>query len=53
MSTNESVECSCCGRERLRRQVHALGERNDVYVCRRCGFWIAVFWRGDRADVSR
>jgi hypothetical protein len=39
--------CSCCGRIYPRKRVHSL-HHGSAYVCRRCGFWVAFQWRGDR-----
>ncbi|MEO8263146.1 MAG: hypothetical protein ABI566_11315 [Pseudolysinimonas sp.] len=41
--------CSCCGRVLPRRRVHSL-HHGAAYICRRCGFWVAFQWRGDRLD---
>jgi len=43
------VVCSCCGRVYSRSKVHSL-HHGSAYICRRCGFWIAVQWRGDRPN---
>jgi|GEM_PF-881085 len=39
--------CSCCGRILPRGKVHSL-HHGAAYICRRCGFWVAFQWRGDR-----
>ena len=41
------VACSCCGRDLPRSKVHAL-EDGKALICRRCGLWVALWWRGDR-----
>jgi len=43
--------CSCCGRTLPRRKVHSL-HHGACYICRRCGFWVAFQWRGDRKDQA-
>lgn len=45
------VVCSCCGRTLPRRRVHSL-HHGAAYICRRCGFWVAFQWRGDRPDQT-
>lgn len=42
--------CSCCGRVMPRRKVHSL-HHGSAYICRRCGFWVAFQWRGDRGKL--
>jgi len=44
-----AVGCSCCGRTLPRRKVHALSG-GAGFVCRRCGWWIALRLRNDRPD---
>ncbi len=46
MNDEPTAVCSCCGRELPRRKVHAL-ESGAAYICRRCGMWVALRWRGD------
>jgi hypothetical protein len=43
--------CSCCGRIRPRSKVHSL-HHGSAYICRRCGFWVAFQWRGDRHGLT-
>lgn len=45
--TLDEARCSCCGRILPRSRVHSL-HHGSAYICRRCGFWIALQWRGDR-----
>ncbi|GAB3989482.1 hypothetical protein [Nocardioides marmoraquaticus] len=45
-----SERCACCGRTKPRKALHALGE--GVYICRRCGLWVALRRRGDDQDDS-
>ena len=45
--SSRQVRCSCCGRERRRDQVHAL--HGGVYICRRCGLWVATRLRSDES----
>ena len=47
---DEVVTCTCCGRSKPRRSVHALGE--DVFICRRCGAWVALRLRPDPAHAG-
>jgi hypothetical protein len=44
MSAEKTVVCSCCGRDRPRRNVHML-DGGAAYICRRCGLWVALRWR--------
>lgn len=44
-SARGRVACSCCGRDRKRNRVHALG--GGAYICRRCGLWVATRLRSD------
>lgn len=37
--------CSCCERSKPRKALHALGA--DVFICRRCGLWVALRLRPD------
>ena len=46
MDADALTVCSCCGRELPRRKVHSL-EGGAAYICRRCGMWVALWWRGD------
>jgi hypothetical protein len=41
------MECACCGRQKLRKKLHALP--GGVYICRRCGLWVALRLRRDDA----
>lgn len=43
--------CSCCGRTLARPKVHSL-HHGAAYICRRCGFWVAFQWRGDRRGLT-
>ncbi|CAN5190398.1 hypothetical protein BH11ACT3_BH11ACT3_19960 [soil metagenome] len=43
--------CSCCGRILPRSKVHSL-HHGSAYICRRCGFWVAFQWRGDRHGLT-
>lgn len=43
--------CSCCDRILPRQKVHSL-HHGAAYVCRRCGFWVAFQWRGDRHGLT-
>jgi predicted RNA-binding Zn-ribbon protein involved in translation (DUF1610 family) len=43
----DEAACSCCGRTLPRRKVHSL-HHGAAYICRRCGFWVALQWRGDQ-----
>ncbi|WP_156401904.1 hypothetical protein [Agromyces sp. Soil535] len=44
------VTCACCGRTLPRRSVHELAD--GVYICRRCGAWVALLWRGDAVHAG-
>ena len=46
MNDEQTVVCSCCGRDLPGRKVHAL-EGGAAYIRRRCGLWVAWRWRGD------
>lgn len=41
--------CSCCGRILPRRKLHSL-HHGAAYICRRCGAWVALWWRKDSRD---
>ncbi len=45
MNKSSELTCSCCGRIYSRRRVHALSD--NVYICRRCGLWVALRLRAD------
>jgi predicted RNA-binding Zn-ribbon protein involved in translation (DUF1610 family) len=47
----DQAVCSCCGRTLPRRKVHSL-HHGSAYICRRCGFWVAFQWRGDRRGLT-
>lgn len=47
MATDEDVACTCCGRHLPRKKLHALGD-DRAFICRRCGWWVALRLHGDR-----
>jgi uncharacterized Zn finger protein len=42
------AECSCCGRMRPMRKLHRLRTNEPVFICRRCGLWVAITPRSTR-----
>lgn len=46
MTAEPDETCTCCGRSLPRRKLHALGE-GGVFICRRCGWWVALRLRRD------
>lgn len=49
MAEQQILNCSCCGRERSRNQLHRLGD-SDAFICRRCALWVALRWRSDSTE---
>lgn len=47
MATDEDVACTCCGRHLPRKKLHALGD-DRAFICRRCGWWVALRLHRDR-----
>jgi len=47
MATDEDVACTCCGRHLPRKKLHSLGD-DRAFICRRCGWWVALRLHRDR-----
>lgn len=45
-----TLSCSCCGRIKPRAALHSLDQ--GAHICRRCGFWVALWWRRDKPADS-
>lgn len=49
--SQDSRECSCCGRSKPRRALHAL-DGGASYICRPCGLWVALRLKGDTVGAG-